>query len=131
MCAASGRMGGGGAGGAFLRQCAREGRNVTPLVSPHTVPPAVSHAHGASYQSTLTTSPCIANTAHTGGGGGGLVAESATHKCVTGLYEKPTHTTFGGLCAFTDNHPNTCNRPPLLISRTTRPRPGTRARAEG
>ena len=56
--------------------------------------------------------------------------QGAPQKCVTGFFEKPTHTTFGGLCAFTYNHPNTWNRS-LWISRTTRPRPGTRARAEG
>jgi hypothetical protein len=54
----------------------------------------------------------------------------APQQCVTGFYENPTHTTFGGLSAFTYNHPNTWNRP-LPHSSTTRPRPGTRARAEG
>jgi hypothetical protein len=46
-------------------KCAREGRNDTPLVFHSHCPQQSAIAHGACYQSTHTTSPCIANTAHT------------------------------------------------------------------
>ena len=134
---------GGGGGGAFFASVVVRQRGPkchTPCFL-HAVPPQSAIAHGACYQSTHTTSPCITHTTHTpantsartrGGGMWGVVVRwlGAPRQCVTGFQDKPTHTTFGGLCAFTYNHPNTWNRS-LMISRPTRPRPGTRARAEG